>query len=85
MCVFEILHFLPLALIAASFAGKMNKVAVSVAVLALSLVGLFAGDHMHHEHAEAINLIDPCLAYAAAALLSVVSLAQSIRAKFVNA
>lgn len=85
MCPFEVLHFLPLALIAVSSLSKLNKIATSTAILVLSLVGLFAGDHIHTAHGEVLNLVDPCAAYAVAAVYAAFSLAQSLRAKLVNA
>ena len=62
MCAFELLHFLPLIIIAASFLASrfgFNAVASYGAILLTSIAGLFAGEHMHTVHFEPLTAIDP--------------------------
>ncbi|MDF3047833.1 MAG: hypothetical protein K0R73_951 [Candidatus Midichloriaceae bacterium] len=85
MCVFEVLHFLPLALIVASMVSLRGKSGVlALAVTALSVVGLIAGNHSHAEHGAFFGMVDPCFGYLVAIALSAVSGARSLLAK-VNA
>jgi hypothetical protein len=85
MCVFEVLHFLPLALIVVSMVSLRGKSGVlSIVVAALSVVGLLAGNHSHAEHAAFFGIVDPCFGYMVAIALSAVSGVKSLLAK-VNA
>ena len=79
MCVFEILHFLPVALIAASILQlRSGSGAMAFAVIAvLSVAGLVGGQHSHVEHAAFFGMMDPCYAYAASLVVSVVGLAKA--------
>lgn len=66
MCPFELLHALPLALIAGSiFLTRYNlkRKLVYTAIILLSLVGLFSGHHVHTEHSTSLSIIDPCVGY----------------------
>ena len=72
VCVFEILHFLPLALIAVSTLTLRNKfkLSSSFATLILSLIGLVGGIHSHVEHNEFFGIFDPCNLYVASFVIS---------------
>jgi len=66
MCPFEILHFVPLALIlvVAFFARTViSRVSMSFVTSGLSIIGLVAGSHVHTAHAEPLTLLDPCVGY----------------------
>lgn len=80
MCPFDLLHFAPIALIAASvvFLKKSSfSVFGSLAIAALSLIGLVAGAHMHTHAAHAMPMLafDPCYGYAVSLVASVSNLA----------
>ncbi len=83
MCVFEVLHFLPLALIALSALGLKSKFngLFAVMVLFLSIAGLVAGDHAHSEHGSFFGVIDPCFGYMVAIALSGFSILKSLKSK----
>lgn len=73
MCPFEILHYLPVVLIALallSIAYGSKKSYVNVAIMAASLLGLIAGQHMHTIHMEPASFIDPCYGYVVSLLVS---------------
>ena len=68
MCVLEIVHFLPLALIAAFVPVSMFR--KGVLAMALSVVGLMAGSHAHEVHAHLFTAIDPCLMHFATLIIA---------------
>ena len=79
-CPFDILHFLPLALIAVAFIVARSKIApraLSIVVAGLSVVGLSAGAHVHTVHAEHVSLIDPCYGYVVALTVAIYTIAKS--------
>lgn len=83
MCVFEVLHFLPLALIALSALSLKGKFSglFSVMVLVLSATGLIAGHHAHTEHGAFFGMVDPCFGYIVAMVVSGFSALKSLKAK----
>jgi hypothetical protein len=84
MCVFEILHFLPSALIvlsAVSLKGKLGGL-FSVMVLVLSGVGLVSGYHSHSEHGAFFGIVDPCFGYVVAIVLSSIASVKNLKNKF---
>ena len=83
MCPFEILHYLPLALIAfsgISLFSSSSKLHLSLIVIASSLVGLIAGEHMHTVHFEPVTLFDPCYGYVASLIISTYVLVRNYKA-----
>lgn len=87
MCVFEVLHFLPLALIALSALSLKGKFSglFSVMVLGLSIAGLIAGNHAHTEHSAFFGMTDPCFGYVLAIAVSGFSGLKSLKAKLARA
>lgn len=78
VCPFEILHYVPLALIAVAFVAGfrgISKVKLSGFVLVMSIIGLISGNHVHTEHAHAITLLDPCYAYMVLSVISLINMA----------
>lgn len=73
MCPFEILHYLPLGLIAfsvASLFSSSSKIHLSLIIIASSFIGLVAGEHMHTVHFEPVTMFDPCYGYIASLMVS---------------
>ena len=82
MCAFEILHYLPIALIAfavISLSYTSKKAYVSMSVAIMSLIGLIAGEHMHTTHMEPATLFDPCYGYVASLIVSTVALIRNFK------
>lgn len=65
MCIFEVLHFLPMALIAAAavFGNKFSNISAAIMFVA-SVVGLASGVHTHTEHFVEFAAFDYCYVYA---------------------
>ncbi len=84
MCVFEILHFLPLALIALSALSLKGKSSglFSLMVLVLSTIGLIAGNHSHVEHGAFFGMADPCFGYMLAIAVSAFTSLKALKNKF---
>jgi hypothetical protein len=83
MCPFEILHYLPLGLIAfsvISLFSSSSKLHLSLIVIASSLVGLVAGEHMHTVHFEPMTILDPCYGYVASLIVSSYVLVRNYKA-----
>lgn len=81
VCPFEILHFAPLVLIAlTAFSLRLSnaRLPLSASIAALSVIGLFAGSHMHTEHLEPYGWIDPCYGYALSLVVSVIIVAREL-------
>lgn len=79
-CPFDVLHFLPLALIVAAFVVAKSKLApkaLSTIIAGLSVVGLTAGAHVHTVHAEHMSLIDPCYGYMISLVVAVYTIVKS--------
>jgi hydrogenase/urease accessory protein HupE len=84
ICPFEILHFAPLILIAltAFSLGLSNaRLPLSASIAILSIIGLFAGGHMHTEHLEPYGIVDPCYGYAFSLLVSAVIVTRELLTK----
>ncbi len=82
MCPYEILHYLPLGLIAfsvISLFSSSSKLHLSLIVIASSFVGLVAGEHMHTVHFEPVTLFDPCYGYVASLIVSTYVLVRNYR------
>lgn len=82
MCPYEILHYLPLGLIAfsvISLFSSSNKLQLSLIIMVSSLIGLFAGEHMHTVHLEPVTLFDPCYGYVASLIVSTYVLVRNYR------
>lgn len=86
MCIFEILHFVPLALIGLSLLTPKirSNSSFSLMVAIFSIVGLASGGHSHIEHGAFFGIIDPCNAYLASLVLSSVMVAKSVKAKLIK-
>jgi uncharacterized membrane protein len=81
MCPFELLHFVPLVLIVVSVAVLRKStfgLYSSLAVIVLSVIGIFSGAHMHTEHAMPLTIIDPCYGYVVSLSISSVSFIRNI-------
>ncbi len=82
ICPFEILHYLPIALIAFSALSLIyssQKVYISMAIIVASFLGLIAGQHMHTEHMEPLSFFDPCYGYIASLMVSTVALIRKLK------
>lgn len=81
MCPFELLHFAPLVLIVVSFAVLRKStfgLYSSLAVVALSAIGILSGAHMHTEHAMPLTWFDPCYGYAVSLVVSTSSFIRNV-------
>lgn len=79
MCVFEVLHFLPLALLAAFAPASTNLKGVLMVVL--SAIALIAGDHSHSAHAAFFGMFDPCFLHASFAAFGFTKLLSATNVK----
>jgi hypothetical protein len=83
ICPFEILHFVPVILIAASiFAAKKLGSMFYVSLIILSVFGLVAGSHSHAEHGAFFGAFDPCWAYNVALAYGALNVSLSALRKF---
>lgn len=86
MCIFEVLHFLPMALIAAAalFGSKFSNISAAIMFVA-SVVGLASGAHTHVEHFVEVSMFDYCYMYAVSLAYSSYKLVKAAANAFAKA
>lgn len=77
MCFFDIFHTLPLIVMIMLLLSSQGRNIFWPASLALSILGLMGGGHVHSHHGLLVQFLDPCFIYVAIATVASVKFAIS--------